>query len=378
MTRVFIRSVGLIPVGEHWEKSIGTMMYEAAAKALEGAGNLKVDRIIVGNMFSGYGAHQEHLGALLASALGLAGTEALKVEAACASGGMAVHEGYVSIKSGEYNNVLVVGVEKMKDLDTGHLTKALAMAESAEFTQAVGATFISLNALLMSYYMQRYNVQEDLLDYFPVIAHRNGAAAPHAQFKRPITLEDVKKSPPVAPPIRLLSSAPSSDGAAAVLLSSEKGDVEVLSSEVSTNDLILFQRENPLDFKATRVAFARAIEKAGVPRGSIDFAEIHDAFPVVSALSLEAMGFSEEGKAGKDAEAGRFNLDGELPIATFGGLKARGHPVGATGVYQVVEAYYQLTGMGGKNQVQGARVGITQNVGGVDTTSVVHVLRRVE
>ncbi len=377
MSKVFVRSAGLIPVGEYWEKSIGELMYEAASKAIESAGDVKIDRIIVGNMFSGYGTHQEHLGALLASVLGMAGTEALKVEAACASGGMAVHEGYLSVKSGEYKNVLVVGVEKMKDIDTGHLTKALAMAESAEFTQAVGATFISLNALLMGAYMQRYNVPEDQLDYFPVIAHKNGATSPHAQFRRAVSLDDVKRSPPVAPPIRLLSSAPSGDGAAAVILSSEKGDVEMLASETATNELMLFQRDNPLEFKATKAAFAKAIKRAEITKDKIDFIEIHDAFPVVSALSLEAMGFSEEGKAGRDAESGKYNLDGELPIATFGGLKARGHPVGATGVYQVVEAFYQLTEKGGKNQVQGAKVGATQNVGGVDTTSVVHILRRV-
>ncbi|MGC8593156.1 MAG: thiolase C-terminal domain-containing protein [Nitrososphaeria archaeon] len=377
MSKVFIKSAGLVPVGEHWNKSLTDLMVEASLNALKGQEGVKIDRIVVGNMMSGYLNNQEHLGALLASALGMRGVEALKVEAACGSGGMAVHEGYVSVKSGEYENVLVVGVEKMKDVDTQVLTKALAMAESAEFTQVVGASFISLNALLMRMYMNRYNVQEDYLDHFPVIAHKNAVTAPHAQFKRAFTLEEVKRSPYLAEPIRLLSSAPSSDGAAAVLLSSKPSDVEILASEVSTNELIISQRENPLKFEATEKAFKKAIDKSGVNPSDVDFLEVHDAFPVVAALSLEAMGYSEEGKAGFDAAKGKYNFDGDLPILTFGGLKARGHPVGGTGVYQVVEAYMQLSGTAGKNQIQGAKLGVTQNVGGVDTTSVVHILRRV-
>ncbi len=377
MSKVYIKSAGLIPVGEHWNKSLTDLMVEASLNALKGQDGVKIDRIVVGNMMSGYLNNQEHLGALLASALGMKGIEALKVEAACGSGGMAVHEGYISVKSGDYENVLVVGVEKMKDADTQVLTKALAMAESADFTQVVGASFISLNALLMRMYMNKYNVQEEFLDYFPVIAHKNAVTAAHSQFKKAFTLEDVKRSPYLAEPIRLLSSAPSSDGAAALLLSSKPSDVEILASEVSTNELMISQRENPLKFEATEKAFKKAVEKAEINPSSVDFLEIHDAFPIVAALSLEAMGYSAEGRAGFDAANGKYNLDGDLPILTFGGLKARGHPVGGTGVYQIVEAYMQLTGTAGKNQVQGAKLGVTQNVGGVDTTSVVHILRKV-
>ena len=378
MSRVFIRSAGAIPVGEYWTKSIGDLMADAATIALDAAGPIKIDKIIVGNMMSGYANHQEHLGALLASSLGMRGIEAIKVEAACGSGGAAVHEGYISIKSGEYENVLVVGVEKMKDMDTPRTTKALAMAESADFTQAVGASFISLNALLMRLYMNTYNVEEELMDYFPVIAHRNAVTSPHAQFRRAITVEDVKKSQVIADPIRLLSSAPSSDGAAAVILSAKEGPVEILASEVATNELIIAQREDPLKFLATEVAFKRAMQKSGISASDIDFMELHDAFPVVAALALEAMGISKSGKAPQDAANGRFDLGSELPILTFGGLKARGHPVGATGVYQIYEAYLQLAEKAGQNQVKGAKVGITHNVGGVDTTSIIHVLRRVD
>jgi len=378
MSRVFIRSAAAIPVGEYWTKSIADLMADAATIAIDSAGPIKIDKIIVGNMMSGYANHQEHLGALLASSLGMRGIEAIKVEAACGSGGAAVHEGYISIKSGEYENVLVVGVEKMKDMDTPKATKALAMAESADFTQAVGASFISLNALLMRLYMNTYNVEEDLMDYFPVIAHRNAVTSPHAQFRKAITVEDVKKSQVIADPIRLLSSAPSGDGAAAVILSAKEGPVEIMASEVATNELIIAQREDPLKFFATEVAFKRAMQKSGISASDIDFMELHDAFPVVAALALETMGISKSGKAPQDASNGRFDLGSELPILTFGGLKARGHPVGATGVYQIYEAFLQLAEKAGQNQVKGAKVGITHNVGGVDTTSIIHVLRRVD
>ncbi|MGC8558736.1 MAG: thiolase C-terminal domain-containing protein [Nitrososphaeria archaeon] len=378
MSRVFIRSAYALPVSEYWTKSIADLMTDASNRVIDAVPGVKIDKVIVGNMMSGYANHQEHLGALLASSLGMKGVEAMKVEAACGSGGAAVHEGYLSIKSGEYENVLVVGVEKMKDMDTPKTTKALAMAESSDFTQAVGASFISLNALLMRLYMNSYNVDEELMDYFPVIAHKNAVTSPHAQYKKAITVEDVKRSQVIADPIRLLSSAPSGDGAAAVILSSKEGPVEVLASEIATNDLIVAQREEPLRFLATEIAFRKAMQKSGISASDIDFIELHDAFPIVASLGLEAMGISKRGKAPQDASNGRFNMGSELPILTFGGLKARGHPVGATGAYQVVEAFMQLAGTAGHNQVKGAKVGLTHNVGGVDTTSVIHIMRRVE
>lgn len=375
MNKVFIRSAGLVPVGDHWEKGLADLMYEAASNALTAAPDVKPDKIIVGNMFSGYSEHQEQLGSLLASALGMAGVPAIKVEAACGSGGAAVHEGYLSIKSGEYENVLVVGVEKMKDMGTGKATKALSMAESAEYTQVSGASFISLNALLSKVYMAHYGRRDEEMASFPVIAHRNGVTAAHAQFRKEITVKDVLSSAMVADPIRLLSSPPAGDGAAAVLLSSRAGEVEILASEVATNQFIFQERDDLLDFMASRIASSKALSRAGVEASKLDFMEVHDAFPVVAALALESMGISKGGMAPIDAMNGRFNSDGEMPICTFGGLKARGHPVGATGAYQVAEAYLQLSGNAGRNQIGGARIGLTHNVGGIDSTAVVNVLR---
>lgn len=383
MSRVFIASVGLIPIGDHWKESIEDLMIKASLMAMEKAPWATPERVVVGNMFSGVSSSQEHLGALLASGLGLIGVPAYKVEACCGSGGVAVHDGYVAIKAGLADVVLVVGVEKMKDILTAQTTKALAMAEHADYTQALGATFVSLNAMVMRYYMHTYNVSREEMAAFPILAHKNAVTAPHAQFKEEITLQDVLNAPVISDPLTLLDSAPAGDGAAAVLLVSEKyaskeNLVEVAASEVANNYFLLGEREDPLFLEATYRATKRALEKTNLDINDIDFLEIHDAFSVTAALSLETMGISKRGKAAKDALDGRFSLDGEVPILTFGGLKARGHPVGATGVYQVAEAYLQLTDQAGPNQVKGAKVGLTHNFGALDTTTAVHILKRVE
>lgn len=379
-TKAYVSSVGLTPVGDHWEKSILDLAVEAARGALRGFEKNTPDQIIVGNMFSAVGAHQEHLGAMLATALGMSGTAAFKVEAACASGGTAFNVGYRLVGSGAVDSALVVGVEKMRDLEPEETSQALAMAESAEYTQFVGATFAALNGLLARYYMEQMNVTRDELSSFPVLDHSNAVAAGHAQFRKAITPEVVSRSSVIADPLRLFDCAPVGDGAAAALIvndnavSGTKGKfVEALGGKVATNDFSLYERKDMLDFRATREAFKGAMAQAGLAPAKLDLVEVHDAFSVVGALSLEAMGFSKRGEGSRDAKAGKYSRGGKLPINTFGGLKARGHPVGATGMYQIAEAYLQITGQAGKNQVEGAAYAATQNVGGVDSTSAVHV-----
>ncbi|MDE1854200.1 MAG: thiolase domain-containing protein [Thaumarchaeota archaeon] len=381
-TKAYVTSVGFTPVGDHWEKSILDLAVDAARGALKGLGKKKPGQIIVGNMFSGVGASQEHLGAMLASALGLQGVPAYKVEAACSSGGSAFNVGYNLVKSGAIDSALVVGVEKMRDLEPEEVSRALAMAESAEYTQFVGATFAALNGLLARYYMEQLNVTRDELSSIPVIDHANAVTAAHAQFRKAITPEVVGRSSMISDPLRLFDCAPVGDGAAAALIVSDgaagsrKKMVEVLGGRISTNEFSIYERDDMLDFKASREAFKAAMAQAGVPLKKLSLAEVHDAFSVVGALSLEAMGYSRRGQGAKDAKAGRYSKGGELPINTFGGLKARGHPVGATGLYQIAESYLQLTGQAGKNQVEGAEYAATQNIGGVDSTSAVHVFGR--
>jgi acetyl-CoA C-acetyltransferase len=236
---------------------------------------------------------------------------------------------------------------------------------------------------LARYYMEEEGVTRDELSAIPVISHANAVTAEHAQFRKAITPEIVARSAMIADPLRLFDCAPVGDGAAAVLLVNDKGAsaakgkmVEVLGGGLSTTEFSVYEREDMLRFKATEESFKRALKSSGVPRSKLGMAEIHDAFSVVAALSLEAMGFSRRGKGPRDAKDGKYARGGELPINTFGGLKARGHPVGATGIYQIAEAYLQLTDSAGANQVKDVDFAVTQNVGGVDSTSAVHVFGR--
>jgi acetyl-CoA C-acetyltransferase len=352
---------------------------EAARGALKPLGNKAPDQVIVGNMFSSMGASQEHLGAFVANALGFAGVPAYKVEAACSSGGSAFNVAYNLVGSGAIDSALVVGVEKMRDLEPEEVSLALAMAESAEYTQFVGATFAALNGLLARYYMEELNVTRDELSSIPVLDHANAVTAAHAQFRKAISPEVVGRSSMIADPLRLFDCAPVGDGAAAALIVNDNSParskmlMEVLGGKIATNEFSIYEREDMLDFKATRGAFKGAMAQAGLAPNKLSLLEIHDAFSVVGALSLEALGYSKRGMGSKDAKAGKYGPGGELPINTFGGLKARGHPVGATGMYQIAEAYLQLTGQAGKNQVDGAKYAATQNIGGVDSTSAVHI-----
>ena len=381
-SKTYVTSVGLTNIGDHWEKSILDLAIDAARAALKGNPKVKPDQIIIGNMFSAVGASQEHLGALVADGLGLTGTPSYKVEAACASGGTAFNVGYNLVRSGAIESALVVGVEKMRDLEPEQVSMALAMAESAEYTQFVGATFAALNGLLARYYMEQMDVSRDELSSIPVLDHANAVTAEHAQFRKAITPEVVSRSSMIADPLRLFDCAPVGDGAAAIFLTNNpapgrKGKMaEVLGGAISTNDFSIYERDDMLDFKATKNAFTKSMAQAGLASGKLNLVETHDAFSVVGALSLEAMGFSKRGRGSKDAKNGKYSRGSELPINTFGGLKARGHPVGATGVYQIAEAYLQLTDQAGKNQVEGAEYAATQNIGGVDTTSAVHIFGR--
>ncbi|MBI2183788.1 MAG: hypothetical protein HYU39_02385 [Thaumarchaeota archaeon] len=383
MSRVYVASVGYTTVGDHWNKSILDLAIEAGFQALTGAPKVKPEQLVVGNMFSGLSSRQEHLGALVVNGLGLTGLPGFKVEAACASGGMASLAVFNMLKAGQIDSALVVGVEKMRDLDPGEVSQALCAAESAEYTQFFGASFVSLNAMLARLYMYEFDVSRDDLSAFPVLAHRNAVNATHAQFRKEVSYEDVARSMVISDPLRLLDCAPVGDGAAALLLVSEdlagqvKGPlVEMAAAESATNRFSLYERDDMLDFAATRLAAHKALKSAGLSINDVDYLEVHDAFSVVASLSVEALGLSKKGQGARDAREGKYARENGLATNCFGGLKGRGHPVGATGVYQLAETYLQLAHKAGPNQVDDASVGLAQNVGGVDTTAVVHVLRR--
>ncbi len=381
MRDVSIIGIGQTEVGEHWGKSLRHLAGDAVLAAMRDAGVERADALYVGNMLSGELNGQEHLGALIADFVGLRGIEAVKVEAACGSGAAAVRMGYLAVASGLLDVVIVVGVEKMTDQKGPVTTASLAMAADAEYEVVNGVSFVSLNALLMQRYMHEYGVRHEDFAGFPINAHKNAATNPYAMFRKPISLETFKRARMVAAPINLMDSSPVADGAAAVVLAPsdvarkfQPLSVRIIGSANATDALAVHDRRDPLFLSAAALSAQKAYRQAGIGPNDVDFFELHDAFSITAALSLEAAGFAERGRGVYLAKDGEITLGGRIPICTFGGLKARGHPVGATGVYQVVEAVLQLRHQAGPNQVKNARIGMTQNIGGSGATVITHIL----
>ena len=381
MRDVAIIGTGQIPVGEHWDIGIRHMMLEAGLAAMRDANIESVGAVYVGNMLSGEIAGQAHLGALAVDFMGLDNTEAFKVEAACASGSAALRVGYMAVGSGLLDLVLVLGVEKMTDTSGRETTAALAAAADAEYEVSQGISFVALNALLMQRYMYEYGWQREDFANFAVTAHANGANNPNAMFQRPISAQTYLRAPMVASPVGLMDASPVCDGAAAVVLAPAEyartlnlAPVRIKASAVGMAPLAVHDRADPLALSAARTSSAKAYDQAGIEPGDLDFFELHDAFTIMAALSLETAGFAERGKGVQLALDGEIGLQGSVPIATMGGLKARGHPVGATGLYQVVEAVTQLRGLAGANQIPDAHLAMTQNIGGSGATIITHIL----
>ncbi len=382
MRDVSIIGIGQTVVAEHWGRSIRDLAVEAVRKAREDAGTERLDALYVGNMLSGELTGQENLATLVADAAGLLPIEALKIEAACASGGAAVRAAYLAVASGAQDYVMAVGVEKMTDLLTDGVTSALAMAADADYEAGHGISFVALNAMLMRRYMHEHKARHEDFAPFSVNSHANAAANPHAMYRQPITTEDFMASPIVADPINILDSAGICDGAAAVLIGpasearrARRAPVRVAASTCATDTVGLAERRDPLVWQAVADSARLAYERARVGPKDIDLYEVHDAFTIVSVLSLEACGFADRGSALKLAAEGRIGLDGDVPICTLGGLKGRGHPVGASGTYQIVEVVQQLRGEAGAAQVKGARLGMAQSVGGSGSVAVTHILQ---
>jgi acetyl-CoA C-acetyltransferase len=384
MRSVSIVGIGQSPVGEHWDLSVRHIAYNAVGAAMRDANIDRADALYVGNMLSGRLLDQEHLATLIADFSGLRGIEAAKIEAACASGGAALRVGYMAVASGLHDVVIVAGVEKMTDTSSGSTTAGLATAADAEYESAHGITFVGLNALLMQRYMYEYDVPMDAFAGFSINAHRNGANNPNAMFRRPIDLKTYLNASMIATPINVMDSSPVCDGAAAVVLVAtdraadfttghHRGAVQILASSSANDTLAIHDRKDPLFLEAAYVSSQKAYVQSGITPAGIDFFEVHDAFTIMSALSLEATGFANRGEGWRMAHDEEIGIGGRLPISTMGGLKSRGHPVGATGIYQVVEAVQQLTGEAGANQVQNARIGMTQNIGGSGATIITHI-----
>ena len=381
MRDVSIIGIGQTTVAEHWDRSIRDLAVEAAGEARTDAGVERVDAVYAGNMLSGELCGQENLATLIADAMGLLPVEAVKIEAACASGGASLRAATLAVASGAQDFALVVGIEKMTDILTDGVTSALAMAADADYEAGHGIPFVALNALLMRRYMHDFKVRHEEFAPFSINSHRNAALNPNAMYRQPITADDFAQSPVVADPINILDSAGICDGAAAVLVApaSEakrlgRAPIRISASACATDTVALAERRDPLHWAAVAESSRRAFEQAKVSAHDIQFFELHDAFSIVSVLTLEACGFADRGTAVKFAAEGRIAIEGDLPICTMGGLKGRGHPVGASGLYSVVESVQQLRGEAGRLQVKGARVGMTQSVGGSGSVAVTHIL----
>jgi len=381
MRKVAILGIGQTKIGEHWEKSLREIGGEAAFAAMQDAGIEKVDSLFVGNMLSSIVSGQNQLGTFFADWIGLWKQEAVKIEAACGSGAAAFRAGLMAVASGDIESALVVGVEKMTDKAGRDVTAALATAADAEYEVDQGVSFVGINALVMRRYMHEFGWKHEDFAPFSVNSHANAMHNPYARLHEKISLEKFEKSTMIATPINLLDASPIGDGAAAiVIVPAEKvirqPRIIVSASAAATDTIAVHSRKDPMFLQAAYLSSKRAYEMSGITPADIDFFELHDAFSIMSALSLEASGFAERGQGVRLAQDNEISIQGRIPVCTRGGLKARGHPVGATGVYQLVEVIQQLRGECGKTQVDGARIGMAQNIGGSGATILTHIFTK--
>jgi acetyl-CoA C-acetyltransferase len=382
MREIAVIGIGQTKVDEHWDKSLKDLAFEAAIAAFHDAGRETAEALFVGNMLSPMISGQNQLATLLADWLGIRGAEAVKIEAACGSGAAAFRSGLMAVASGEIDSALVVGVEKMTDKAGHDVTAALATAADADYEGEQGVSFVSLNALVMRRYMHEYGWKHADFAPFSINAHANAVHNPYARLRHPITLEQFEKSSMIATPVNLLDASPIGDGAAAALIvpvDRVRGDgkrILVAGSGAATDSIAIHDRRDPLFLSAAYLSSKQAYRQAGVSTADIDIFELHDAFSIMSALSLEACGFAERGQGPRLGLDNEIQVTGRVPICTRGGLKARGHPVGATGMYQIVEVIQQLRGECGKTQVDGAKIGMAQNIGGSGATILTHIFKR--
>ncbi|MFH1336806.1 MAG: thiolase domain-containing protein [Candidatus Zixiibacteriota bacterium] len=383
MRDVAIIGVGMNKWGELWKKSLRDIFVESALLAIEDAEVDHVDSMYVGCMTSGLFVGQEHLASLLADYLGAGPIASARVESACASGGLAVRTGFIDVASGMSDIVLVGGVEKMTDVGGDGATYALSTAADQEYEVYHGITFPGLYALMARSHMQKFGTTREQLAQVAVKNHENGSKNPLAQFPQKITVEEVLNSIMVADPLTILDCSPITDGAACLILCpaemakkiSKKPPVKIIASGNATDTIALHSRSDFTTLNATIKAAERAYKMANLTPENIDLAEVHDCFTIAEIMIIEDLGFVKKGEGGKATQSGYTALGGKKPINVSGGLKSKGHPVGATGVAQVLEVVHQLRGEAGARQVKNAKIGLTQNMGGSGGSAVVHIMQ---
>jgi acetyl-CoA C-acetyltransferase len=382
MRDVAVIGVGLMKWGELWEKSIRDLCVEAALNCFDDAGVDRVDAIAVGTMTSGIFTGQEHMASMVPDYLGKRYVPAVRVESACCSGGQAVRTAFLEVASGMSDYVLALGVEKMTDVGGGQATYALATASDQENEAFHGVTFPGLYAMMARAHMAKYGTTRENLADVAVKNHRNGNLNPHAQFPSLITREQVMESVLVADPIRLLDCSPITDGAAAVLLApldeakklGKHPAVVISGIGQATDSIALCQHQDLLKLESVSRAAQSALKMARKQITDMDLIEVHDCFTIAEIMVIEALGLVKEGQGGPATSEGLTALNGKFPVNPSGGLKSKGHPVGATGVAQICEAVTQLRHAAGRRQVKNARTAMTQNMGGSGGSCVVHIL----
>jgi acetyl-CoA C-acetyltransferase len=386
MTDVIIAGIGQTPVGEHWDLSIRELALQAIEAAISDAGGIQPQALFVSNMLAPAISGQAHLGTLVADFAGLTGIEAVTVEGAGASGGLALRQAYMMVSAGAADAVLVCGIEKLTDMTGSGVEAAISSAVDSDYEAVHGLTPTAQAALIMQRYLHEFQLGHESLAGFPVTAHANGVNNPNAMFRGAIKVESYTRAGIASDQLNMFDIAPNADGSAALLLTRRdllpppytRPMVRISGSSAVSDTLALHDRTDLLTFQAARLSAERALRQAGILPADIDFFELFDAYSIYAALSLEAAGFAERGAGWQLARDGKIDLDGSLPISTFGGLKARGNPGGATGIYQVVEAVTQLRGKARDNQVKDARRALVQCLGGPASSAATHVLERVE
>jgi acetyl-CoA C-acetyltransferase len=382
MTDVIIAGIGQTPVGEHWDLSLRELSLMAIEAAQLDSGGLQPQAVYVGNMLAPLLSRQAHLGALIADFAGMAGIEAYSIDASGASGGAALRAGYLGVLSRQVNVALVVGIEKFTDQVGSSVEAALTSSGDSDYESVQGLTPTTHAALIMRRYLHEFNAPREGFAGFPLTAHANGAGNPNAMFRKAIKAELYNRVGMVSDPINMFDVSPNADGAAAVMIT--RSDllppgfphqlVRISGSSLVTDTLALHDRPDPLAFQAARLSVERACRQAGIVPTDVDLFELHDAYSIYAALSLEAAGFAERGHGWALAQDGQISLQGSIPISTLGGLKARGNPGGASGIYQAVEAVLQLRQQAGDNQITDARRALIQCLGGPASTVATHVL----
>jgi len=385
MRDVAIIGVGITKFGEIWDISFRQMMMDAGARAIEDAkiDGKQIDAMYVGNMSAGQLIRQEHISALIADHAGLVPIPSTRVEGACASGGLALRQAVIAVASGIHDFVVAAGIEKMTDVLAEQATWELAAAADQEWEVYAGATFPGLYALMARRHMYEFGTTEEQMAMVAVKNHHNACLNPCAQYHMEVTVDSVLNSSPVALPLKLLDCSPITDGAACVIVApAEKArkfnDTPILIAGTgqASDSISLHSRPSLTGLRATSEAAKKAYKMAGVGPNDIDLAEVHDCFTIAEIMAIEDLDFCKKGEGGKVTQEGETAIGGRISVNTSGGLKGKGHPVGATGIAQAVEIVQQLRGEAGKRQVNGVEVGLTHNVGGSGGTAVVHIFRR--